>query len=38
MLDGGPQSGVLTKPGTTIPGHNDMGLGLRNKVKNRVRD
>jgi len=35
--------GVLTKPGltklgTTKPGHSDMGLGLGNKVKDRVRD
>jgi len=34
--------GVLTKPGRTKtgmtkPGHSDIGLGFRNKVKDRVR-
>jgi len=34
--------GVLTKPGptklgTTKPGHSDIGLGIENKVKDRVK-
>jgi len=28
---------VLTKLGTTKPGHSDIGLGLGNKVNDRVR-
>jgi len=30
--------GVPSKPGTTKPGNRHLGLGLGNKVKNRVKD
>jgi len=33
-----PEKPGPTKPGMTKPGHSDIGLGLGNKAKDRVRD
>jgi len=37
LTKSGKTKPATTKPGTTKPGYSDMGLGLGNKVKNKVR-